>query len=164
MQNKLPHNLKALRKKLSLTQQDLATQSKVNYSTLIKIERGEIVHPSIETLSKLAKALNVDVTDLMRGTNTLPIQATEGLRFPPFDQLYPEEFEEISYKLIKRKYPETDYNVTHWGGSGDGGKDIKVLSTQTGKVIYVQCKRVVTLTKKHVIDTIEAIKAEYKII
>jgi len=38
----------------------------VAYNTVVKIESGENSNPTIETLRKIAKALNVGVDDLIR--------------------------------------------------------------------------------------------------
>ncbi|MFZ5845062.1 MAG: helix-turn-helix domain-containing protein [Patescibacteria group bacterium] len=38
----------------------------VSYNTVIKVEPGGITNPSIDTLQKLAKALNVFVDDLLK--------------------------------------------------------------------------------------------------
>jgi transcriptional regulator with XRE-family HTH domain len=38
----------------------------VSYNMVIKLESGGITNPSIDTLQKLAKALNVSVDDLLK--------------------------------------------------------------------------------------------------
>lgn len=53
-----------IRREKGLTQRDLAKRSKVSYNTIIKIERGGIPNPTIETVLKLAKALNVSIEKL----------------------------------------------------------------------------------------------------
>jgi transcriptional regulator with XRE-family HTH domain len=42
----------------------LARKSGVHYTTIVRIERGQ-VSPSLDTLEKLAEALNIQVTDLL---------------------------------------------------------------------------------------------------
>lgn len=59
-------NLPKIRKDKSWSQEKLAQESGVSYNTLIKIERNGIKNPKIETVMKLAKALNVKVDDLIR--------------------------------------------------------------------------------------------------
>ena len=38
----------------------------ISYNTVIKLESGGITNPSIDTLQKLAKALNVSVDNLLK--------------------------------------------------------------------------------------------------
>ncbi len=59
-------NLKQLRKKKSWTQEKLAQEAGISFHTLIKIERGDIKGPRLETLMKLAKALGVSIDDLIK--------------------------------------------------------------------------------------------------
>ena len=54
-------NLAKHRLKRDLTQRELARLSGVSYNTIIKIERGGITNPKIETVVKLAKALNISL-------------------------------------------------------------------------------------------------------
>ncbi|MFH1958677.1 MAG: helix-turn-helix transcriptional regulator [bacterium] len=58
-------NLAEYRLKRDLTQRDLARKSGVSYNTIIKIERGGITNPKIETVIKLAKALNISIDNLI---------------------------------------------------------------------------------------------------
>lgn len=56
-------NLKKLRKKADLSQEDLANDCDISISQVGRIERGEI-NTTISTLFVLAKALNIEVKDL----------------------------------------------------------------------------------------------------
>lgn len=58
-------NLAEFRLKRKLTQRDLAKKSGVSYNTIIKIERGAIPNPKIETVVKLAKALKTSIDSLI---------------------------------------------------------------------------------------------------
>lgn len=58
-------NLVKIRKEKGWSQEKLAAESGISYNTLIKIERGGIENPKIETVIKLAKALNVKIDDLV---------------------------------------------------------------------------------------------------
>jgi len=62
----LTKNIKKYRKRLKLTQEGLAKKVDISYSTLIKLESGVIADPRMETLKKLANALNVSIDDLVR--------------------------------------------------------------------------------------------------
>ena len=47
----------------------LAVEAGVSYNTIIKIERGEIKNPRIETVIKLAEVLEVSIDDLVGRKN-----------------------------------------------------------------------------------------------
>ncbi len=57
--------VKQLREKLGLSQEKLARLADVSNNTVINIEAGKQDNPTIDTLKKVAKALNVSVEDLI---------------------------------------------------------------------------------------------------
>jgi transcriptional regulator with XRE-family HTH domain len=57
-------NLPRLRKEKGLTQEGLARKADISYHTLIKLESGSIENPKIETVIKLAEALEVSMDRL----------------------------------------------------------------------------------------------------
>ena len=59
-------NIKKYRNKLGVSQDRLSKLAVVTYNTIIKIESGANKNPTIETLAKIAKALNVGVDDLIK--------------------------------------------------------------------------------------------------
>jgi len=59
-------NIKRVRNKLGLTQDDLVRKSGVKHTTLTKIESNVVVKPSVQTVAKIAKALGVPMEDLVR--------------------------------------------------------------------------------------------------
>lgn len=61
----LGENLKRYRKEKGLSQEKLAQKAGVTYSTLSKIEAGYNTNPKVLSLVRLAKALDVTVTDLL---------------------------------------------------------------------------------------------------
>ncbi len=61
----LATNLKKLREKNGLSQDRLAKLADVANNTIIKIEQGENINPTLDTLKKMAKALNVSVDELI---------------------------------------------------------------------------------------------------
>lgn len=63
-QNPLGQNIKSLREKHGLSQDRLAKLADVANNTIIKIEQGENQNPTLETLKKIAKALDVSIDDL----------------------------------------------------------------------------------------------------
>lgn len=62
----LAKNLKKLREKKGLSQDRLAKLADVANNTIIKIEQGENINPTLDTLKKVAKALKVSVDDLIK--------------------------------------------------------------------------------------------------
>jgi DNA-binding XRE family transcriptional regulator len=64
--SKIADNIKKYRNKLGISQDKLSKLADVTYNTIIKIESGANINPTIETMSKIAKALNVGVDDLIK--------------------------------------------------------------------------------------------------
>jgi len=61
----LSKNIMRLRKQKGLSQEKLARLSDVANNTIIKMESGENDNPTLETLRKVAKALDVSVDNLI---------------------------------------------------------------------------------------------------
>jgi len=61
----LAKNITRLRKVKGLSQEKLARLADVANNTLIKMESGENQNPTLETLKKVAKALEVSVDELI---------------------------------------------------------------------------------------------------
>ena len=61
----LAKNIARLRKAKGLSQEKLARLADVANNTLIKMESGENQNPTLETLKKVAKALEVSVDELI---------------------------------------------------------------------------------------------------
>jgi transcriptional regulator with XRE-family HTH domain len=59
-------NIKKLRTKAGLSQEDFAKKSGVKYTTLTKIESNVIKKPSVLIMDKIAKALGVNIEDLIK--------------------------------------------------------------------------------------------------
>ncbi len=64
--NQLGQKIKKLRTKLGLSQDDFARKADVPYTTLTKVETGVIKKPSVFVVSKIAKALGVDIEELIK--------------------------------------------------------------------------------------------------
>lgn len=58
--------IKKFRNKQVLTQDELARKSDLPYTTLTKIETNVIKNPSIQTVMKIAKGLDITLDDLMK--------------------------------------------------------------------------------------------------
>ena len=61
----LANNIKKLRETKGLSQEKLARLADVANNTLIKMESGENQNPTLDTLKKVAKALDVSVDNLI---------------------------------------------------------------------------------------------------
>ena len=59
-------NIKKVRAKLGLTQDDLAKKADIKYTTLMKVESGTVNKPSVQTMAKIAKVLGVSIEDLLK--------------------------------------------------------------------------------------------------
>ena len=64
--SKISENIKKYRNKMGVSQDRLSKLADVTYNTIIKIESGSNTNPTIDTLTKIAKALNVKVDDLLK--------------------------------------------------------------------------------------------------
>lgn len=62
----LAKNIKKYRKTKGLSQDRLSKVANVTYNTLIKIESGANKNPTLKTLQKLAKTLDVTINDLLK--------------------------------------------------------------------------------------------------
>ena len=59
-------NLKQIREKQNLSKLRLGKESNVSYRTIEFIEHGKVKNPGVYTVLKLAKALNVNINDLIK--------------------------------------------------------------------------------------------------
>jgi transcriptional regulator with XRE-family HTH domain len=65
-ENKIGKNIKKLRQTKGLSQDRLSKLADVSYNSIVKLETGGIMNPTIKTLQKIAKALEVRVDDLLK--------------------------------------------------------------------------------------------------
>ena len=59
-------NLRKLRKSKGLSQEKLARLADVANNTIVKIEAGKNQNPTLDTLKKIAKALEVSIDELIK--------------------------------------------------------------------------------------------------
>ena len=59
-------NIKRLRTKQGISQDDLARKAELKYSTLAKIEGDFVTKPGVQMVAKIAKALGVFMEDLLK--------------------------------------------------------------------------------------------------
>mgnify|MGYP001246041887 CR=1 FL=1 len=62
---KVGNNIRDFRKKLGLSQEQLAFKAKIDMTSVSEIESG-LRNPSLKTLAKLAKALEVELHQLLK--------------------------------------------------------------------------------------------------
>jgi len=62
----IQEKIKKERNKQGISQDRLSKLADVTYNTIIKIESGANTNPTINTLTKIAKALGVSVDDLLK--------------------------------------------------------------------------------------------------
>ncbi len=58
--------IKRIREKMGLSQEKLARLADVSNNTIINIEAGKQQNPTVDTIKKIAEALNVSVEDLIK--------------------------------------------------------------------------------------------------
>ena len=58
-------NIKRLRTKQGITQDDLAKRTGIKYSTLAKIEGDFVTKPGVQMMAKIAKTLGVSIESLL---------------------------------------------------------------------------------------------------
>lgn len=66
LNNKIADNLKKLRVKKGYSLEKVARLADLSLNTIAKIENGVNTNPTIETLTKIANALEVGVDDLIK--------------------------------------------------------------------------------------------------
>jgi transcriptional regulator with XRE-family HTH domain len=66
MSNKISDNLKKLRAQKRYSLEKVARLADLSLNTVVKIENGINKNPTIETITKLAKALDVEIDGLIK--------------------------------------------------------------------------------------------------
>jgi len=64
--NFIGKKIKKIRMENNLTQEKLAVKADVSYTTLTKIESGVIKRPAVQTIVKIAKALDISIDELVK--------------------------------------------------------------------------------------------------
>ena len=81
----IANNLRRLRKKMGLSQEKLARLADISLNTLTKIESGFAKKPTIQTVVKLAKALEVSLDELVKNREKADVIFSETEGITPFD-------------------------------------------------------------------------------
>ncbi len=66
MSNNISDNLRKLRGKKGYSLEKIARLADLSLNTIVKVENGVNQNPTIKTLTKIAKALEVGVDDLIK--------------------------------------------------------------------------------------------------
>jgi len=66
MSNNISDNLRKLRGKKGYSLEKIARLADLSLNTIVKVENGVNQNPTIETLTKIAKALEVGVDNLIK--------------------------------------------------------------------------------------------------
>jgi transcriptional regulator with XRE-family HTH domain len=64
--SKIAKNLKKIRQDKGISQDRLSKLADLSLNTVVTVESGANPNPTIETLTRIAKALNVGVDDLIK--------------------------------------------------------------------------------------------------
>ena len=64
--SRIADNIKKYRNKLDISQDKLSKLADLSLNTVVKIELDESPNPTIETIQRIAKALEVSVDDLLK--------------------------------------------------------------------------------------------------
>ena len=66
MSNRIQKNIKKVRQEKKISQDRLSKLADLSLNTIVNVETGANPNPTIETLTKIAKALQVKVDDLLK--------------------------------------------------------------------------------------------------
>ncbi len=66
MSNKIREKIKKLRQQKKISQDRLSKKADLALNTIVKIETGENPNPTLGTLQKIAKALDISLDELIR--------------------------------------------------------------------------------------------------
>ena len=66
MSNKISENIRKLRQQKKMSQDRLSKEADLALNTIVKIETGENPNPTLETLQKIAKALEISLDQLLK--------------------------------------------------------------------------------------------------
>jgi transcriptional regulator with XRE-family HTH domain len=66
MANSVSKNIRRIRQEKGMSQDRLSKKADLALNTIVKVETGENPNPTVETLKKIAKALDIPVGDLFK--------------------------------------------------------------------------------------------------
>ena len=111
----------AKRKKLGLSQRQLAEQVGLNNATISKLEKDPSLDPDIRTIQKLADALGLDYTYLLTLNETIPDDPNLRIIARAKSNMSPEEQEKMMSML------RTTFDVAFANVDSDGIDEVDFL-------------------------------------
>ena len=66
MVNSVSKNIRRIRQEKGMSQDRLSKKADLALNTIVKVETGENLNPTVETLRKIAKALDIPIGDLFK--------------------------------------------------------------------------------------------------
>ena len=66
MANSVSKNIRRIRQEKGMSQDRLSKKADLALNTIVNVETGENPNPTVETLKKIAKALDIPVGDLFK--------------------------------------------------------------------------------------------------
>lgn len=66
MVNSVSKNIRRIRQEKGMSQDRLSKKADLALNTIVKVETGENPNPTVETLKKIAKTLDIPVGDLFK--------------------------------------------------------------------------------------------------
>lgn len=104
-----------------------------------KLSQTKIIHLKASSFTDAALINDSISKHITENRRKLEIEKSLRIKYKSgdFNTITPHDFE----KVIGELFSYMGYSVTHVGGSGDGGIDLKCLNYSTGEKVIVQCKR-----------------------
>jgi len=66
MANSVSKNIRRIRQEKGMSQDRLSKKADLALNTIVKVETGENPNPTVKTLKKIAKALDIPIGDLFK--------------------------------------------------------------------------------------------------
>lgn len=155
----LGERIATIRRKRKLTQDELSDRAGVSYSTISKLERGEIKNPSLFTMFAIANVCEVSLDELMLDVSS---DAATEVKFIYSDmngvlvRFFQRAFVSLSREL---DIPADKIEAAYWHFNDGGNRgNITIAELNTGMQKHLKCTRKIDW-KRHYLHAVEPIKA-----
>lgn len=131
--------LKSIREQLGITQNELATRSGINRSTIAQIESGKYKDLTISKLINISSALNISLSYLLEADQE---PAEQRILFRAKERLNPQDINQISW-VIYALYPKYKalLNIAHKEKTGyflpSYNLPVESISTRNENIIHI---------------------------